>query len=360
MLLAAILATVLHEFAHAFAALILGCEVTSIVIGRLGPSRTFTAGSLEIVLHLLPIDGQTRCLPQSRGQEFVILSAGPLINLAVGGGCLLAITPPGFRILFLAIFGGINVFAGVVNLVPMPAHPPKKLATDGWRLGGLFIGTKEARNRRRAVWIRNRARALVRNSHGCDPAIEFVRRAREGAAPNQEVDWLLVNLLLSSPSNENVLEGLTLADQVFESATDQVSDVGDRLFRSELANSIAYALVKVPKPDPASLAEADRKATFACEIQPNSPAPVDTLALVRVRQRRYAEAESMIRPLIETPMPDAHRANCETTLALALAGLGRYEEASEVMARARAVDCPKPLLAEAESVIGTGGTRITS
>ncbi len=159
--------------------------------------------------------------------------------------------------------------------------------------------------------------------------------------------------LLRSVNDEEILDGVGIARRLLEPTDDLVPDTFGPSIRAGLATAMARALVRGPVPDPAQLADADRWASMACELRPDSPSSIDTLALVRIRQGRFEEAEDLVRPLVVTIADVGERANYETTLALALAGTGRYEEARALVARARTVDSHSPILIEAEHAVGS-------
>jgi len=345
-----ILVTVVHEFGHALAASITGGRVTSVTIGRTGPSLVFWIGSVEAVLHLVPIGGMTRSILATRWQAVAAASGGPFLNLAVGVGCLFALSSTGVISLLLLAFGGANLITAAANLVPMPARPPKRLATDGWLLGGLLVGTKETRAKRRVPSVALQATTLVLRSPGDAPAIP-VRRMRAQEVTNPVMDRALALTLLRSSEAQEVLDGVEVARRLLQPTEDLVPETFGPSIRAGLANATALALVRRPVPDPARLADADQWASMACRLKPDDPSSIGTLALVRIRQGRFQEAEDLVRPLVATIANDGKRADCETTLALALAGSGRHEEAAELVARARSVNGDNPILIEAETAV---------
>jgi hypothetical protein len=348
---ALIFASIVHEFGHALATSMVGNRVTSVTIGRRGPSLVFWIGSVETMLHLVPIGGMTHYFPTTRWRAVAAVSGGPFLNLAVGVGCLAASPSSGAISLIFAVFGWVNLLFAALNCIPMPASPPKKLATDGWQLGGLLIGTKETRAKRRLRPIANRAVTLELRPPGNGSAITVVRNPKAGVVSNPVESRMLALTLLRSSKAEEVLDGVEVARRLLEPTDDLVPETFGPSIRAGLANATACALVRSPTQDPVYLAQADRWASMACELRPDLPSSVGTLALVRIRQGKFREAEAMVRPLIATIVDDGERANCQTTLALALAGSGQYEEASELVARARRVDCDNPILIEAETAI---------
>jgi hypothetical protein len=164
---------------------------------------------------------------------------------------------------------------------------------------------------------------------------------------------MLALTLLRSSKSEDVVDGIELARRLIEPTDESTPELVGPSIRAGLANSMAFALVRWPMPNLAQLVEADRWAAMACELRPGTPSPIATLGLVRIRQGRFQEAEELVRPLIATAATEGERANCETTLALALASSGRINEASELVARARTVHSDSPILVEAEALVQT-------
>lgn len=354
------LATVLHELGHGCVASLVGGRVLSVTIGGIGPSAALSMGSVEVILHLVPIGGRTHFFASKRWQQIASLSGGPLVNIAVGVGCFVASPSTGVMSVILGVFGGVNLFFAAMTLVPIPGRPPKHLATDGWQLGTLIVGSKRTRTKLRAVAPTGNATPLQLRPPGDGPVTVSVRRPSARAESDPVVDRALALTLLRSSADSEVLDGVGIARRLLEPTGEQVPDTFGPSIRAGLAGATAFALVRRQAPDPALLADADKWASLACELRPDSPSSIDTLALVRIRQGRYEEAEELVRPLVVAIEDDGDRTRCEATLALALAGSGRYEEARELVARARTANCHNPILTEAECAVGSGTSDSTA
>ncbi len=126
--IAVVLATVLHELGHAGAASLVGGRVLSVTIGRVGPSAAVSMGSTWWFFHLVPIGGRTKFRVSTRRQTVAAVSGGPLVNAAVGVGCLVASPSTGVVSILLGVFGGVNLFLAAVTLAPIPARSPTLLA----------------------------------------------------------------------------------------------------------------------------------------------------------------------------------------------------------------------------------------
>ena len=351
--IAVVLATVLHELGHAGAASLVGGRVLSVTIGRVGPSAAFSMGSTWWFFHLVPVGGRTKFRVSTRRQTVAAVSGGPLVNAAVGVGCLVASPSTGVVSILLGVFGGVNLFLAAVSLAPIPARSPTLLHTDGWQLGRLLVGSKETRMKRRVPSVAGDATALRLFPPGDGSVNARVRQPGARVESNPVTDRMVALTLLRSVNDEEILDGVGIARRLLEPTDDLVPDTFGPSIRAGLATAMARALVRGPVPDPAQLADADRWASMACELRPDSPSSIDTLALVRIRQGRFKEAEDLVRPLVVTIADVGERANYETTLALALAGTGRYEEARALVARARTVDSHSPILIEAEHAVGS-------
>jgi arylsulfatase A-like enzyme/tetratricopeptide (TPR) repeat protein len=94
-------------------------------------------------------------------------------------------------------------------------------------------------------------------------------------------------------------------------------------------NAVAWTLGRLGR----NLAEADGLASRAIEQLGRTPALLDTLATVRVGQRRYDEALALADEGLAVATVD--RVDLSFRRAEALAGLGRREEAEQALARAR-------------------------
>jgi hypothetical protein len=315
LLVALALAVVVHELGHAAAGWALRAQVRSIEIGRWGPKRVFHFGALAVIVHIVPIDGRTAVVARSRGEELITIAAGPAANAGFGALCVWAASgEAGSAAAVFGALGAVNLFAALCNLVPLPPRPPRRGSNDGWRLGGLLVGTRGGRSLQELRW----ALALLGDE-------DDVRRAR----------------------------GVTQAEALLARVDEPPFNAPQ--VRSGLANAVEFALVRAPVDDPATVGRAEGFASLARDARPDHAPHVVTLALVRIRQGRHEEAESLVVAALDAATTAHQRAICETVLALALCGSGRRQEASELLAKVRAVQPGNPMLREAEASLATDG-----
>ena len=121
------LSVLLHEASHAMMARHYGFPVSSITLHFLGG--------------MTAIEGEAR---QPR-QEFMIAVVGPLTSLLVGGvsAALFLVTPDGLLRLAVGGLAGMNLFVGVLNLIPgLPLDGGRVLKAIVWRItGNMHRGT---------------------------------------------------------------------------------------------------------------------------------------------------------------------------------------------------------------------------
>jgi len=273
--IAVVLASVLHEFGHACSAWLVGGRIVSVTIGRVGPSAAVSTGTMWMFFHLVPIGGRTKFHVSTRWQSVVALSGGPLVNVAVGAGCFVASPPSGVVSVLLGVFGGVNLFLAAVSLAPIPAKSPTLLATDGWQLGRLLVGSKEPRMMRRVPSVAGDAAALRLFPAGGGPVTAGVRQPRARVESDPVMDRMLALTLLRSSEEEEVLDGVGIARRLLEPTDELVPDTFGPSIRAGLANAMARALVRRPTPDRAHLADADQWASMACALRPDPPSSID-------------------------------------------------------------------------------------
>jgi Zn-dependent protease len=121
------LSVLLHEASHAMMARHYGFPVSSITLHFLGG--------------MTAIEGEAR---QPR-QEFMIAVVGPLTSLLVGGvsAALFLVTPDGLLSMAVGGLAGMNLFVGVLNLIPgLPLDGGRVLKAAVWRVtGNMHRGT---------------------------------------------------------------------------------------------------------------------------------------------------------------------------------------------------------------------------
>jgi hypothetical protein len=163
-----------------------------------------------------------------------------------------------------------------------------------------LVGTKETRTKRRVQAVAIQAFTVELFPPGDGSAIPLVRKPRAEAVSKPVENRMLALTLLRSSKAEEVLDGVEVARRLLEPTDDLVPETFGPSIRAGLANTIAFALVRNPMPDPAHLADADEWASMACDLRPDDLTSIATLALVRIRQGRFQEAEEMVRPLVAT------------------------------------------------------------
>lgn len=119
-----------HELGHTIVALRMGIPVRRL--------RLYLLGGLSEVART----------PRRPGQEGLIAAAGPVVSLALGGGCalLLLVVPAGATWLLVAQCAVANLAVGVFNLLPgLPLDGGRMLRAGVWALTGARAkGTRAA------------------------------------------------------------------------------------------------------------------------------------------------------------------------------------------------------------------------
>ena len=340
-------AVVVHETGHLLACLALRVKVLAVEIGS-GKSAwlRFTVGGAEVSLGPR-LNGRVRHASGGRGRDGLIGAAGPLANLIAAA----ALFPFGrlgnYAVLVLALFMAVT---GVGNLLPYQERSGR--FTDGARLLGLIGGQFAAALR---VPDAKGWRPL-----GSTPAAlhaEYKELLRHGArqlSPEQTARWLkayrereplalhTVGLVGRSLRQQGrISELLALHADLPRPAgpsASQLTVVAHTLDRQVLlvpglpATAVNLAVARVES--------TLRTAEFKPAGQPWSrEVALHTLALGRLRQGKFAEAEELCQPVLALPRPGAGtRATALATVALARRAAGLPYEAELAEARSLAPD----------------------
>jgi hypothetical protein len=350
--------TVVHEAGHALAARLLGVPVRAVRIGGRGPAATATIGGVRLRVHLLPWGGATTLgtAGVSRPRRAMVLLAGSLANVVVAVICLRlrSVLP------WLLLVAAVNAL-GVLNLVPIPPGGTRRPSgSDGWQL--LHLNRPPAvPDDDRLLDILDRLATLQASYKAPDhrplpPAGERLPVDDPEVRPYVlDVARVLVRLHAGPDGWDDAVEA---GRAVF----DRTPPAGlwppdrDRL-RRELASGLAWTLVRRPDPPSADVDEAESLVLAALDLAPG-PDLDDTLALVRIRQGRFAEAGVLTEGVLDhwsDAWPQQSLASMLCTKGLIVARTGSPDDARDLADRAGAIDPDSPLLAELRATIAVAG-----
>lgn len=347
-------ATVVHEAGHAWACLVLGVKISAIYLGNDVPNRPrFTVGKITITLTgrfggRVEYDG-----PQSAARNAFITAAGPLANLVVAGTLAVALAAAhstnGYVMGLACIMAGV----GVGNLLPY--RPRTGLPTDGARLlatlaGGQFAEAVRSRDPNSWLMVNDAPRAMRAEY------TEFVRDYDGPLQPERTTRWLAyyraketlawaaVGHIGRSLRREGRIPELLALD------ADLAMPAGPYVHGlTQATHMLAWEVLLVPGLPPEAIGRAARQAEWVlstADFEPEDPAwdreaVQHTLALGRLRQGRYAEAEELCQPILARRNLDhTSRATVLATIALARKALGLPHEQllAEAVALAPAAD----------------------
>jgi Flp pilus assembly protein TadD len=337
-----------HELGHALTGRALGWNVHQIVVG-VGKSlfKARWAGML-FDFRSLPVAAVTYVAPNDtrwlRPKWFLIILAGPLVNLVMALVVIVSyrggLWPLDLRFMPTParIFVWANAFVLLVNLLPWQSKALGQL-TDGAQLLQLLSFSKKSIARLQA--LRYTFEAMASRERGDDAAARSW--CDKGLALFPE-DARLLNL-----------SAITCLDEAkFEQAREMFLKLlkDDRLRRNERAiylNNLAYA--DALSGNPARLAEADAYSRDAYALLPWVAAVVGTRGTVLVALGKFEEGL----PLLQKSMEDAHaprnKADNACHIAIALARMGKGDEALKYLRLAQEIDSKSPLLPLAEKAV---------
>jgi hypothetical protein len=361
---------VIHEAGHLLACLALRVEVRGVQLGNgKSPRLRFTVRGVEVSLGL-PYSGQVQYTDaMSAGRAAIITAAGSLANLiaavamfAVGPRGILAVTAALFTAGHVGTLGVLSLallmtVTGVISLLPFRERNGRP--TDGARLLGLFGGPFAAALRPRDAKGRLPLAGAPAALH--TEYQELVRREARQLSPEQTARWLKAywdREPLALHAVGLIGRSLRLQGRISELLAlhaDLPPPAGPRAGQLTVAaHSLDRQVLTVPglpaKAVNLAVARVEyvlRTAEFKPAGQPWSrEVALHTLALGRLRQGRFAEAEELCRPVLALPRPGpGTRATALATVALARRTAGLPYETELAEARFLAPDAD--LVAEA-------------
>jgi hypothetical protein len=154
-----VLTVCIHEFGHVLGGLIGRTRVRSVTVGRVGPCVAAHFGAIEVTIHVVPSSGRTEGSTTSRAQEILFIAGGPVAS-GVVAWLVFALAPQTDSLLGIAlfVFGVMNAIAVVASLLPIGRLSlAGNVASDGWNIIGLVVGTPRGRSARRIRWNVERA-----------------------------------------------------------------------------------------------------------------------------------------------------------------------------------------------------------
>jgi hypothetical protein len=341
-------AIALHEAGHALVGRGVGLQVPHV---QLGIGRVLAAwrwGRTHIELHAFPLIGFTALgaaasVPWVRLRYWLATAAGPLATLALAAaaGVQLLPTPPmTTRFAPLELFGFINTFLLVVNLVPVsPLRPTRASSNDGGQLLTLpFVSEAGLVLVREVASLVEVADAIERDD------LVHARRVVEAALAERPGSWSL----------RNALGLLLLAEQRFAEARTTFRDLVDEepplphhrlIARSNVAWA-DFCLGDVTLRDEADLHSASVRGQLA-----GVSFALGTRGAVLGWLGRHDEALPLLARAYLLNGIRSSRARYAACAAISHAALGQVAEATMWLTRARKNHPRCALLARAEAAL---------
>jgi tetratricopeptide (TPR) repeat protein len=337
-LLTSIPLLVLHELAHALAALLLGFRVFAI---HLGMGKTLLSTRfLDVtwVIHPAPISAVTILagpdMPYYRLRIFIITLAGPIFHAGLAGGLFLADGIFNFTGLWYPILLWTNILLFVVNIFPRKALVAVGPAgTDGLSLLQIPRMNRDELQKKFASYYLLETLAQVDKGNE-QKALRF---AEQGAA--------------LYPDDPNALNGLGYAriytrdhaqsKEVFEKAL-ALKEKQIPLMEMILHNNVAFANLILD--DPSLLSEADAYSDKAFQALSWEPAIMGTRGGVLVALDRPEEGLVLLKKAMAQIPEKRGKAMDACLIAWGESKLGRQDEARKYLALARQIDPQCPLL----------------
>ena len=317
-LLAFALGVAAHEAGHAIGAKLAGLQPRQVAIGQ-GPAifRTQVAGAL-LVLRLLPLSGYVLILPQpamSRRAYAVMVASGPAANaLLLACVALAAALRPDLDDALLPA-GLAQAMILLVTLAPYRwGRGGQRRSSDGMQLWTYAV--RRPPDPFAASYAAMQAAVLPAGAERPPPSpaapeliYQMTRRDRlRDAWAARDASAAMLGLLRTG--------ALRLAERIM--ALDFLA-----------GNEVLFGGTG------ATLADLDAWSEEAVALSP-CPGPHMTRASVLTRLGRPAEAEAMLRPLLDSARGPGEAALCRLHLAEAAAALSQREQAGNWLAQARA------------------------
>jgi hypothetical protein len=343
---------VVHEAGHAWACLVLGVEVRAIRLGLEAPGRPrFTAGkftvSLPVVTGLVE-HGDAR----SAGRGALLAAAGPLANLIVAATLACAVAAA--RSANGYVLGLACLMAGVGVSSLMPSWSKSGGPSDGARVlaaaGGQFAEAVRVRDASEWRMLSEAPRALRAEY------TEFLRSHDGPLQPERTTRWLAyfhekeTLAWAAAGFTGRALRREGRIPELLALHADLPMPAGPHVRRlTQVTHMLAWEVLLVPGLPPEAVDRAVSRVRWVlgnADFKPGEPgwyreAVQHTLALGRLRQGRYAEAEQLCRPILTLRnLPGDSRATVLATIALARQAQGQPHEQflAEAITLARTAD----------------------
>lgn len=297
--------TVVHETAHAVAALVLGLGVREVSLG-VGPKLGhWMFGATRIVLRLLPVGGHTMILPRGpslRSRMILVTAAGPLSHIPLAAWLWTLHTGNLLWDALLSPVPELILLHMAFNLIPLLENDGRNL----WRL---------------MTWPEERITSV--------------------AAMGEAMGELMTTI------DDPVANPVTPRQR--EAILGSLETVRDPADRALSLNNLAY--FDLLGEDPSLLEEADAASQEALELLPDVAAVRNTRGAVMIMLGRYEEGIELMRPtmshLAAHDLSESH-----LSLALAHARAGRVFEARQHLHAVTSPVARTRLLAETRALIG--------
>ena len=346
---------IFHEGAHALCARAFRSTVTGVRIGS-GPTvLRCTLGRTTFALHIWPFGGLTTWVPGTSAmtprRRAAVAFAGPLANLLLAGFCW-AVRSSNPELAIPAACANLIIF--IQNIFPHPGGEGRGQGNDGWQVLTNLTRPHLAHARARSAELLGRCTALAQDGRNAEAAHYLRSELEKAGGDNPDAEALLCVYLLSTDrTQEEIAEGFERSGRLLydQRATPAL--------RAMALSNRAWMLAVGGWPD--RLAEAEWEAREALRALPDNAGSLGPMALILVRQGRFAEAEPLAEKVIRQRVNALAKAKgprrAEVARLLACArctrGLlytytGRLEAARGEIAATRSLDADCPLLAELE------------
>ncbi|MBI3853781.1 MAG: site-2 protease family protein [Verrucomicrobia bacterium] len=345
-----ILTIVPHELSHALIAHYVGFRVFAVNIGfgqKLWKGKFL---GLDVELKVIPVGGVTLVAPREtkrfRRKLFLIVVAGPLINLAIA---LLTMAFAGKgvwnwnqvdqRPIPLTMLFYANVWVLVFNLWPRVIKLLGNTASDGKQLLNIPFLKSGKIEEAHAFWFAGEAARCHDRGDFEDANLWFER----GLAlyPN--------NVLLLNGRGLRLLQQSKYEEERNCFSSLLKSDSEKPAFRAVILNNIAYTNVLIGKQE--LLDEADRFSQEAMANLGSMPSIRGTRGAVLAELGRFNEALPLLHDAMQRGASASSKAQNACLIAMAEARQGNVSGAQKFLFEARKLDARCPLLERAEVVV---------
>jgi Zn-dependent protease len=349
----AVVAVVLHEFGHAFAARRMGHRVFRVTIGT---GKAFWRGRIlgfDTEMQFPFVGGRAMILPTEvahfRWKQFLILLAGPLVNVVVLLYAIMMLYPQSLSWSAMVshdfqgwqMFAWANALTVILNLLPHTANTSLgPLPSDGKQLLGLLFRPAGKDTEAHAAWFCLEA-AQCKDQGRPDEALRWLERGRAVYPQNSPLRIIHAQLLLETDCLAEGREELlaVIRECPLLPAT-----------RARLRATIAFTNVLLD--DDSLLDEADAYSAEALAMFPWDARMRTTRGAFFIARKRFQDALPILRAAAQaTRHQRLPHAEAVCLLAIAEAGVGNRAAVEKLRDRARSVEPNCHLLWRVEAAL---------